>query len=133
MKLSEKNVLIATGILFIIVIATLNFGNQEIADQLEKQPRLEVASSSYNANDGKLILEFEKPAKEFEFSRITIFDGNNKSYSGESKRKSEYIIINTYIPELTSGDVLNIVIEEAISTKELKIAYKIPESIIVPI
>lgn len=67
MKLSEKNVLIAIGILFIIVIAMLNFGDKEIVEQHEKQPRLEIASSFYNVNDGELILEFEKPVKQFEF------------------------------------------------------------------
>ena len=129
MKLSEKNVLIATGILFVIVVAMLNLGNKEIAEQLEKQPSIEIASSSYNVNDGKLTLEFEKPTKEFELSRITIFDKNSNSFSGEHKIQNDYILIDTYIPELTSGDILNIVIEETISTKELKIEYKIPENI----
>lgn len=61
MKLSEKNVLIATGVLFVIVVAMLNLGNNETAKQLENQSNIEISSSSYNVNDGKLTLGFEKP------------------------------------------------------------------------
>ncbi len=59
--------LIAIGILFVIVAAMLNLGNIEIAEQLENQPSIEIASSSYNVNDGKLTLEFEKSTKELQF------------------------------------------------------------------
>ena len=67
MKLSEKKVLIAIGILFVIVTAMLNLGNIEIAEQLENEPSIEIVSSSYDVNDGKLTLEFEKSTKELLF------------------------------------------------------------------
>jgi len=126
MKLSEKNVLIATGLLFVIVITMLNHSNKETAKQLKGQSSIQIASSSYNVEDGKLTLEFEKTTKEFELERITIIDQNNNTFSGKSERKNDFIIFDTYMPELTVGDILKIVIEEAISTKELKIEYKIP-------
>jgi hypothetical protein len=131
MRLSEKNVLIGTGILFLIVFGMLNIGNIKSAEQLEERPSIEITSSSYNVNDGKLTLEFEKPIKEFELSRITVIDEQNNSFSGESKPKSDFLIFDTYIPQLNSGDILKIVIEEATSTKELKIEYKIPENMII--
>lgn len=133
MKLSEKNVLIATGVLFVIVVAMLNLGNNETAKQLENQSNIEISSSSYNVNDGKLTLGFEKPTKEFELARITIIDQNSNSFNGEPTKQKNYILIDAYIPKLTKGDLLNIVIEETISTKELKIEYKIPENISITI
>ena len=133
MKLSEKNVLIATGILFVIVVAMLNLGNNETVKQVDKQSNIEITSSSYNVYDGKLTLGFEKPTKEFELSRITIIDKNSNSFSGEPIKQNDYILIDAYIPELTKGDLINIVIEETISTKELKIEYKIPENISIAI
>jgi len=129
MKLSEKNVLIATGILFVIVVAMLNLGNNETAMQLEKRSYIEITSSSYNVFEGKLTLGFEKPTKEFELSRITIIDKNSNSFNGEPTKQNDYILIDTFIPELSKGDLLNIVIEETISAKALKIEYKIPEDI----
>ncbi len=73
MKLSEKKVLIATGILFVIVAAMLNLGNKVIAENIVNQPSIEIVSSSYNVNDGKLTLEFEKSTKELLFlSNIVI-------------------------------------------------------------
>lgn len=129
MKLSEKNVLITIGIMFVIVVAMLNLGNHETVKQLEKQSNIEITSSSYNVDDGKLTLGFEKPTKEFELSRITIIDKNSNSFNGETIKQNDYILIDAYIPELTKGDLLNIVIEESISTKKSKIEYKIPESI----
>lgn len=67
MKLSEKKVLIAVGILFVIVAAMLNLGNLDIAEQLANQPSIEIASSSYYGNDGKLTLEIEKSTNELLF------------------------------------------------------------------
>lgn len=128
MRLSEKNVLIGTGVLFIIVFGLLNIGNKKTAEQLGNQSSIKIASSSYNVNDGNLTLEFVKPTKEFKFSRITVIDGNNKYFTGKSERKEDYIIFDTFIPELNGGDMLKIIIEEAVSTKELKIEYKIPKS-----
>jgi len=72
MKLSEKSVLIVTGVLFIIVIAVLNLGNNATANQHEMQSNIENSSLSYNVNDGKLTLGFEKPVEEYELSRKTI-------------------------------------------------------------
>jgi len=129
MKLSEKNVLIVTGILFVIVFAMLNLGNNETAMQLEKRSNIEITSSSYNVFEGKLTLGFEIPTKEFELSKITIIDKNSNSFNGEPTKQNDYILIDTYIPELNKGDLLNIVIEETISAKALKIEYKIPEDI----
>jgi len=133
MKLSEKNVLIATGILFVIVVAMLNLGNNETAKQLEQQSNIEITSSSYNVYDGKLTLGFEKPPKEFELSRITIIDKNSNSFNGEPTKQNDYILVDAYIPDLTRGDLLNIVIEETNSTKELQIEYKIPGNISITI
>lgn len=67
MKLSEKKVLIAAGILFVIVAVMLNLGNIEIAKRLVNQPSTEIASSSSNVNDGKLTLDFEKSTNELLF------------------------------------------------------------------
>ncbi|MBO0600669.1 hypothetical protein I2483_03250 [Sporosarcina sp. E16_3] len=73
MKLSEKNVLIATAILFVIVAALLNLGNKEIAENFVNLPSTEIASSTYKVNDGKLALEFGKSTNELLFlSNIVI-------------------------------------------------------------
>ncbi len=125
MKLSEKNVLIATGIMFLIVIAILNFSSKENAEQIMKKPSMEITSSSYTANGGKLTLKAEETPNEFELSRIMIIDKNNNSFSSEPTWQNDYKILDTYIPELTSGDILKIELEEAISTKGLKVEYKI--------
>jgi hypothetical protein len=133
MKISEKNVLISTGILFLIVFAMLNLGKKQTAEQIDNQLNIEVASSSYNVNGGKLRLEFKKPAKEVELKRITIIDENDNAVSVDSKRENNHIIFDTYVPELNYKEVLKIVIVDAISTMELEIDYKIPENNIVAI
>lgn len=133
MKISEKNVLIGTAILFIIVFGMLNLGEKQTTEQLQDQLNIKVASSSYNVDSGNLRLEFEKPVKEFDLQRIMIIDGNENSVSIESKRDNNYIIFDTHVPELNYKDDLMIVIEEAISTKKLEIEYKIPEINIVSI
>ncbi|NYF24857.1 hypothetical protein [Sporosarcina sp. JAI121] len=130
MRLSEKNVLIATGILFVIVLGILNNGNEKSDKQIEDRASIKLASSSYNMKDGRLTLEFENTAKEFELSRITIMDENRNSFRGKSKREKSYIIFDTYIPELNGGDILNIVIEDN-STNEIKIEYKVSENDII--
>ncbi|MER2090295.1 MAG: hypothetical protein ABS920_11180 [Sporosarcina sp.] len=130
MRLSEKNVLIATGILFVIVLGILNNGNEKSDKQIEDRASIKLASSSYNMKDGRLTLEFENTAKEFELSRITIMDENRNSFRGNSKREKSYIIFDTYIPELNGGDILNIVIEDN-STNEIKIEYKVSENDII--
>ncbi|WP_186670838.1 hypothetical protein [Sporosarcina sp. BP05] len=67
MKLSEKKVLIAIGILFIIVAAMLNLGNIEVAEHLVNESSIEIVSSSYDVNDGKLTLEIGKSTNELLF------------------------------------------------------------------
>lgn len=129
MKLSEKNVLISTGILFVIAFAMLKLGNKDSADQLERLS-IEIASSSYELHDGKLRLTFEKPPTNIDALQITIVDENNHSISGTSKEENDYIIFETYIPELNYGNTLNIRIE-TMSTENVILEYKIPEDNII--
>ena len=129
MKVSEKNVLIGTGILFLIVFVLLNLERKQTNDKLN----IAIASSSYNVNDGKLRLEFEEPVNEFELKRITIIDENENAVSGESKQENNLIIFDIYVPELNYRNELKIVIEETVSTMKLEIDYKIPENNIVVI
>ena len=52
-------------------------------------------------------------------------DKNSNSFSGEPTWLDDNKILIHIIPELTSGDIFKIGLEEAISTKELKVEYKI--------
>ena len=49
------------------------------------QSNIEIASSSYNVNDGKLTLGFEKPTKEFELSSNNDIDKNSNSFNGDEQ------------------------------------------------
>ena len=127
MKLTEKNVLISTGILFVIVLGMLKLGNKEMPELLN----IDIAFSSYNVDEGKLVLQFDKPAEQYDFFRITVIDENNNSFSGKPKLENDYVVFDTHTPELNFKDPLKIIIEEATSKKELELDYKIPEEHII--
>lgn len=125
MKLSEKNVLIGTGIVFVILFAVVKFGHERPIDQ---QLDVKIASSFYNVNDGKLILQLENPIDQFEEFHITVIDQQDNSSYGTSKQVQDKIIFDTVMPELNFQAPLKVKIEEATTQKEVTVQYKIPES-----
>jgi hypothetical protein len=60
-----------------------NFGSKENAEQIVKKLSMEIKSSSYTANGGKLTSKAEETPNEFELSRILIINKNSNSFSAE--------------------------------------------------
>ncbi len=125
MKLSEKNVLIGTGILFIMLFGVVKFGHVRPIDQ---QLNVKIASSYYNVNDGKLILQLENMTEQFNVFQITIVDQHDNLSSGTSKQIRDKIVFDTIMPELYFQAPLNVKIEETSTQKKVIVKYKIPET-----
>lgn len=127
MKVSEKNVLISTGILIVFVFAMLQLEKKKTAEKVKEKVSIEVASSSYDVTSGKLVLKFENRIEEFDSLVITIIDDKHNTSSGKPNQEQDALIFDTFIPDFNYENAFEIIfVQEDNSAEYLKFEYKIP-------